>query len=142
MKSKAIFVISCIVLIIILLPACKSSNRDSKLENKDHESDPIKVMASELPTPTTITPTGDPKKDWIFVEQAVDAWLYFHLSDFKSYKPLRRSTDYDTIRHIYIHHLRYTTMNTQGGMITIDQDYEVDLNRPGDHSNPFFVKEN
>ena len=52
---------------------------------------------SEAPTPTTVLPTGDPEKDWIFVQQAVDAWLYFHLSDFKSYVPLRRSTDLSII---------------------------------------------
>lgn len=96
---------------------------------------------SEAPTPTTVLPTGDPEKDWIFVQQAVDAWLYFHLSDFKSYEPLRRSTDYDSIRDIYIHHLRYRTMNEQGGMVTVERDYEVDLNRQGDNGNPFFVKE-
>ncbi|MDE6423198.1 MAG: hypothetical protein K2K95_07240 [Muribaculaceae bacterium] len=96
---------------------------------------------SEAPTPTTVLPTGDPEKDWIFVQQAVDAWLYFHLSDFKSYEPLRRSTDYDSIRDIYIHHLRYRSMNEQGGMITVERDYEVDLNRQGDNGNPFFVKE-
>ena len=96
---------------------------------------------SEAPTPTTVLPTGNPEKDWIFVQQAVDAWLYFHLSDFKSYEPLRRSTDYDSIRDIYIHHLRYRTMNEQGGVVTVERDYEVDLNRQGDNGNPFLVKE-
>lgn len=96
---------------------------------------------SEDPTPTAVLPTGDPEKNWIFVQQAVDAWLYFHLSDFKSYEPLRRSTDYDSIRDIYIHHLRYRSMNEQGGMVTVERDYEVDLNRQGDNGNPFFVKE-
>lgn len=47
--------------------------------------------------PLTVRPTGDPEKDWIFVEQ--------------------------------------------GGMVTADRDFEVDLNCEGSNGNPFFVKE-
>lgn len=91
--------------------------------------------------PLTVRPTGDPEKDWIFVEQAVDAWLYFNLSDFKSHELLIRSTDYDSIHDIYTHHLRFRSMNEQGGMVIADRDFEVDLNRKGSNGNPFFVKE-
>lgn len=79
--------------------------------------------------------------DRIFVDQAIDAWLYFKLSDFKSYQPIIRTTRYDSIRNIHTQHLRYRVMNEQGGMVTLERDFEVDLNRPGDHGIPFFVKE-
>ena len=130
------------VISIVLLSSCgalhqKSETGDSIPEECNH----IGETQTEDNIPTTIQPTGDPEKDWIFVEQAVDAWLYFHLSDFKNYEPLIRSTDYDSNRNIYIHHLRFRTMNEQGGLVSIEQDYEVDLNRPGNHGNPFHVKE-
>ncbi len=126
-----------IAISLLLLSACKPTPSDSHAEVIPQPSTPT----PEPSIPTTVAPTGDPEKDWILVEQAVDAWLYYHLSDFKSYEPLRRSTDYDSIRDTYTHHLRYRTMTPEGGMVTIDQDYEVDLHHPGPNSLPFNVQE-
>lgn len=122
---------------LLLISACKPTPSDSHQEAIPQASTPT----SESTIPTTVAPTGDPYKDWILVEQAVDAWLYYHLSDFKSYEPLRRSTDYDSIHDTYTHHLRYRTMTPEGGMVTIDQDYEVDLRHRGSNSLPFKVQE-
>lgn len=36
-------------------------------------------------------------------------------------------------------HLRYCTINEQEGMMTLDEDFEVDLNRKGESHNPFYV---
>ena len=130
------------IISIVIFSGCGAPHKKSEagLSIPD-ESVPIEETRTEDKVPTTVKPTGNPEKDWIFVEQAVDTWPYFHLSDFKTYEPLMRSTDYDSDRDIYIHHLRFRTMNEQGGSVTIEQDYEVDLNRPGDNGNPFLVKE-
>ena len=91
--------------------------------------------------PKTIVPFDNPEDNYILVEQAVDAWLYFNLSDYKSYEPLIRSTDYDSARNLYIHHLRLRTMNKQGGMETYDRLFEIDMTRQGENGNPFHVRE-
>lgn len=81
----------------------------------------------------------DPEKNYLIVEQAVDAWLYFNISDFKSFEPLIRSTTYDGERNVYLHNLRYRSMNPEGGIVTTEAEYEVDLNSPGANGNPFHV---
>lgn len=81
----------------------------------------------------------DPEKFFLIVEQAVDAWLYFNISDFKSYEPLIRYTIYDAGRNVYIHHLRYRSINKEGGMDTTEAKFEVDLTSPGSNGNPFHV---
>ena len=91
--------------------------------------------------PKTIVPFDSPERNYLLVEQAVDAWLYFNLSDYKSYEPLIRSTDYDSARNLYIHHLRLRTMNKQGGMETYDRLFEIDMTRHGENGNPFHVRE-
>lgn len=121
--------------------SCKSKEGQSAPASNHPEDRTIQIAQSDPETPRTLNPTGNPEKDWIIVEQAVDAWLYFHLSDFRSYEPLIRSSDYDPDRDIYTHHLRFRMINEQGGPVILDRDYEVDLNRPGVNGNPFHVKE-
>lgn len=75
----------------------------------------------------------------LLIEQAVDAWLFFHLPDFKNYEPIIRSTDHSEGSHIYIHHLRYRYMNQTGGFITVQQSFKVDTSTPGENSIPYSV---
>lgn len=120
--------------------ACGTENRNADSDTvNSHQS--AEALCEQKCTSKTVETTGNPDKDWIFVEQAVDAWLYFNLSDFKSYEPLIRSTEYNKDRDIYIHHLRFRYMNEQGGIVSVEKTFEVDLYREGENGNPFFVKE-
>lgn len=105
----------------VILDSGTSDSSDSIIRNKENWMSP------------------DPEKNYLIVEQAVDAWLFYNLSDYKSYEPIIRSTDYDSNRKIYIHHLRYRSMNPEGGIVTSERDFEVDLTKPGENGNPFQV---
>lgn len=80
-----------------------------------------------------------PEPNVLLVEQAVDAWLFFNLGDFKNYEPITRSTVYDSIAGTYIHHLRYRCMNDNGGLVTYERDFEVDPNRHGENDIPYAI---
>lgn len=91
--------------------------------------------------PKTIVHFDNPEDNYLLVEQAVDAWLYFNLSDYKSYEPLIRSTTYDSLNNTYTHHLRLRAMNPQGGMVTSSHTFMIDMTRRGENGIPFYVEE-
>lgn len=98
----------------------------------------VRPENAEIMTDKEIEP-GLPDPNVLLVEQAVDAWLYFNLEDYKSYEALIRSTEYDSISGIYTHHIRYRYMNESGGLVTTEQDFEVDPSTPGSHNIPYSV---
>lgn len=86
-----------------------------------------------------IAPATLPEPNVLLIEQAVDAWLFFNLPDFKNYEAIIRSTDHEEGSNIYIHHLRYRYMNQTGGYVTVEQSFSVDTSHPGDNSIPYAV---
>lgn len=78
-------------------------------------------------------------KQQLIVDQAVDAWFYYHLNNYESYKALQRSTTYDKERDVYIHKCMYRAMNRQGGIETWNKTFEVNLNEKGENQIPFKV---
>lgn len=63
----------------------------------------------------------------ILAEQAVDAWMFYNLQDFRSYEPLIRNTEYLPDSNLYIHTVRYREMNENGGMMTYEKTFKVRL---------------
>lgn len=59
------------------------------------------------------------------VEGAVDTWFFYNLDNYASYEAVMRKTDYDPARNIHIHHVRYRTMNKEGGYETTEKTFEV-----------------
>ena len=78
--------------------------------------------------------------EWILIEQAVDAWMYFNLSDYRSYEPLTRATIFNEKKGVYEHKVRFRSMNSEGGMVTQEWEFEVDLGRKGENGNPYWVR--
>lgn len=120
-----------------------NDNKDRSDENRTPIIVEEKYEGKNVPDSVlkTLVPFEEPEKNYLFVEQAVDAWLYFHLQDYRNYEPLIRSTEYNSVSNLYIHHLRLRTMNQEGGLETTERTFQVDLTRQGDHGNPFYVEE-
>lgn len=66
-----------------------------------------------------------PEEMMFLVEGAVDSWMFYNLDNFASYEVIMRKTDYDSVRNIHIHHVRYRTMNKEGGYETTEKTFDV-----------------
>lgn len=129
-----------IIPVLFLLISCAKGESENK-KDPTVLSEEIKVGSKPESMPRTVTTFDNPEENYLLVEQAVDAWLYFHLPDYKSYEPLIRSTEYDSLQNLYIHHLRLRMINPQGGPVTEERTFKVDMTREGERGNPFYVEE-
>lgn len=66
-----------------------------------------------------------PHEMMFLVEGAIDTWFFYNLDNYASFKPIIRKTDYDSIRNIHIHHIRYRSMNLDGGYETVEKTFSV-----------------
>lgn len=101
----------------------------------------VKTAVAETHEQESLREDMAPEDLFLLVEQAVDSWMYFHLLDFSSYKPLIRSTDYDSRQDLYIHHVRYRAANSMGGRETHDKTFEVRLDMTSGRLDDFDVKD-
>ena len=105
---------------LLSLSSCKGYNQ----KNADDGNDSTITINSEISIPESISDLK-PEEMMPLVEGAVDSWMFYNLDNYASYKAIMRKTDYDSARNIHTHHVRYRTMNKEGGYETTEKTFEV-----------------
>lgn len=95
------------------LPQPQVADKEREMCGNKKQSESIKDL-----TPAEMMP---------LVEGAVDTWFFYHLDNYGSYTPIIRRTDYDSLKNIHIHHIRYRVMNREGGYETSEKAFEVNF---------------
>lgn len=112
---KSLFLLICGAL---FLNSCSGKSKTPDAINEDTLSD-IAEVSSHINTDNLSD--LKPEEMMFLVEGAVDSWFFYNLDNYDSYKPILRKTDYDSIRNLHIHHVRYKTMNKEGGFETTEK---------------------
>lgn len=117
---KLIINLSIILSTLLSLTSCKGD----KTKEAVNEIDSSVIINSEVSIPENISDLK-PEEMMFLVEGAVDSWMFYNLDNYASYEAIIRKTDYDSVRNIHIHHIRYRTMNKEGGYETTEKTFEV-----------------
>lgn len=132
-KAKLLFVI---IGFLLSLSSCKGDKTgEGKISpdsiNIDDIGSTVKENVSDL----------KPKEMIFLVEGAVDTWFFYNLDNYASYEAIMRNTEYDSIRNIHIHHVRFRSMNKDGGYETTEKTFEVSFTLNEKDVPEFNVKE-
>ena len=120
MKSRQSIII--IIVFLLSLSSCRGNNEKQSV----NENDPSDIINSEVSIPGNISDLK-PEEMMFLVEGAIDSWMFYNLDNYASYEAIMRKTDYDSVRNIHIHHVRFRTMNKAGGYVTKEKTFEVNF---------------
>ena len=114
---RLLVILECSILLIIL--SCNNS-KTKEIGNNDSQ-----IIETEEINSTQRIDELKPDEMMFLVEGAIDTWFFYNLDNYASYTPIIRKTDYDSIRNIHIHHIRYRSMNLDGGYETVEKTFSV-----------------